>query len=94
MNPLHLQDQGTILLPDWIGGSTLTLAEIGAIACFHSFQSASEVPEVAARISSPEMAEAIKSLGQKGILQLTQSGNRVSIEIDLDPTAPPSITLG
>lgn len=88
---LKLEDQNEIDLPDWIGGTSLTLAEIGAVACLGCLQSGSEVPEVRERIGTLEMAEAILSLKAKGVLTATINGNRVAMEIDLDAVLPPSL---
>ena len=91
MLKLKIDEQDEISLPDWIGGTSLTLAEIGAIACFGCLQNGSEVPEVSERIGTPEMTEAIKSLKDKGVIKMEINGNRVSMEIDLDVVLPPSL---
>ena len=88
---LKIEDQDEICLPDWIGGTSLTLAEIGVITCFACLQNGSEVLEVSERIDTPEMAEAIKSLKDKGVIKTEIDGNRVSMEIDLDVVMPPSL---
>lgn len=88
---LKIDEQDEISLPDWIGGTSLTLSEIGAIACFGCLQNGSEVPEVSERIGTPEMTEAIKSLKDKGVIKMEINGNRVSMEIDLDVVLPPSL---
>jgi hypothetical protein len=88
---LKLEDQNEIDLPDWIGGTTLTLAEIGAVACLGCLQAGSEVPEVMERIGTLEMAEAMQSLKAKGVLSATMNGNRVTMEIDLDAVLPSSL---
>ena len=93
MNELRLkiEDQNEIELPDWIGGTSLTLAEIGAVACLGCLRSGSEVPEVMERIGTPEMAEAMGSLKAKGVLQAFFDGARISVEIDLDAVLPSSL---
>lgn len=88
---LKIEDQDEICLPDWIGGTSLTLEEIGAITCFGCLQNGSEVPEVAARIGTPEMSRTMESLKAKGVLKASLAGNRVSVEIDLDVVLPPSL---
>jgi hypothetical protein len=91
MTILKLEDQNEIELPDWIGGTTLTLAEIGAVACLACLQAGSEVPEVMERIGTPEMAEAMQSLKAKGILSVTMNGDRVAMSLDLDAARPASL---
>ena len=88
---LKIDEQSAITLPDWIGGTSLTLAEIGAVACFACLQNGSEVPEVSERIGTPEMKEALESLRDKGVIKMQINGNRISIEIDLDVVLPPSL---
>jgi hypothetical protein len=90
MSDLYLipEEQGAITLPDWIGGASLTLAEIGAIACFACLRNESEVPEVSERIGTPEMMEALQSLKDKGVIKISTTGNRVSVQIDLTPVMP------
>lgn len=88
MLTLKIDDQDEISLPDWIGGTSLTLEEIGAIACFACLQNGSEVPEVSERIGTPEMAAAMGTLKEKGVLKATLNGNRVLLEIDLDAVMP------
>ena len=88
---LKIDDDNEISLPDWIGGTTLTLAEIGAVACLGCLQAGSEVPEVSERIETPEMTEAMQSLKAKGVIKIAINGNRVSMEIDLNAVTPPSL---
>lgn len=88
---LKIEDQSTIELPDWIGGTSLTLEEIGALACFACLQNGSKVPEVSERIGTPEIAAAMGTLKEKGVLKATLNGNRVSLEIDLDVVMPSSL---
>lgn len=77
-----------IVLPSWIGGTSLTISEIGAIACFASDW---DIPEVAARLKTPEMAAAMQSLRQQGIMKMEPYGNRVTVVIDLDVLLPSSL---
>lgn len=86
---MTLDEQDEISLPCWIGGTSLTLEEIGAITCFACHQSGCEVPEVSERIGTPEMAVAIGTLQKKGLLKATLNGNRVLLEIDLAAVMPP-----
>lgn len=88
---LKIEDQDEITLPDWIGGTSLTLAEIGAIACFACLQNGSEVPEVSERIGTEEMARAMGSLKEKGVMKAQLVGSRLSVEIDLDAVSPASL---
>lgn len=88
---LKIEDQNEIELPDWIGGTTLTLSEIGAVTCLACLRAGSEVPEVVERLGTPEMAEAMKSLKTKGVLSATRNGNRLSIDIELKTVLPSSL---
>lgn len=91
MTILKLEDQNEIELPDWIGGTTLTLAEIGAVACLACLRAGSQVPEVMERIGTPEMAEAMQSLKAKGVIDVVMHGDRVAMSIDLDAARPASL---
>lgn len=88
---LKIEEQGVIELPDWIGGTSLTLAEIGAIACMACMQNGSEVPELAERVKSVEIGLEIVSLQEKGVLTAKRDGNRITLEINIDAVMPKSI---
>jgi hypothetical protein len=88
---LKIEDQNEIELPDWIGGTSLTLSEIGAIACMGCIRNGSEVPEVMERLEKQEMVEALASLQAKGVLSLELTDNKLSVEIDLDAVLPSSL---
>lgn len=88
---LELKSTDSIELPDWISGSELSLAEIGAIVSFLCLIKNGEVTEVAQRMKSIEMTAAIASLKQKGILNAGIEGNKVIVDIDLEALIPESL---
>ena len=79
-----IDNHDEITLPDWIGGSKLTLAEIGAVAVLACLTSNGDDADLAARISSPEMKEATEGLKEKGVFKIALVDGVVKIEIDLD----------
>ncbi len=79
-----IDDDGEITLPDWIGGSKLTLAEIGAVAVFACLTNNGDDTGLAEKISSPEMKKAIEGLKEKGVFKVTFADGEAKIEIDLD----------
>ena len=88
---LKLADQDTIELPDWIGGTSLTLEEIGVIAVLACVQNGSAVPEVTARLGTLETAKCLQSLQHKKVMVGHVVGDRVKIEIDLLAVLPSSL---
>ena len=83
---LQLAPDEEITLPDWIGATSLSLAEIGAVACLACMKNGNK--ESAARMQTEEMAAALGTLKEKNVLQVSLEGKRLSMEIDLDAVAP------
>ena len=85
---LTLNDSAAIELPGWIGGSMLTLDEIGAVACFCCEQIASDDDNLARRIASPEFKKAVDGLKAKGVFNTCLVGKTLTVQIDLDAVMP------
>ena len=83
---LQIASDDEITLPDWIGATSLTLAEIGAVACPACMKNGNK--ESGARMQTEEMAAALGTLKEKNVLQVSLEGKRLSMEIDLDAVAP------
>ncbi len=83
---LKLAAANEITLPNWIGATSLTLAEIGAVACLACMKDGNK--ESAARMDTEEMSEALRTLKEKNVLQLSLEGKSLSMTIDLDVLAP------
>lgn len=84
---LTIKNDDEITLPSWIGGSKLTLAEIGAVATLACLEIDGDSEHLAARMGSPEMAEAVKGLKEKGVFKVSVGGNEVGMTLDLDAAA-------
>lgn len=90
---LHVCDENDITLPNWIGATSLTLEEIGAVAVLGCVQSGVSFKELDVRFQSPEMAAALASLKEKGVFKPTMQevgDGRVVLQlnVDLDVVAP------
>ena len=85
---LTLKDSDAIELPGWIGGSTLTLAEIGAVACFCCAEVAPDDDNLARRIASPEFKAAVDGLKAKGVFNTCLVDKTLTVQIDLDAVMP------
>lgn len=78
---LTLKNDDEITLPASIAGSSLTLAEIGAVAVLACLQNGEEIP---ARINSDEMQDAMFSLKDKGVFRPSFADGKVIITVDLE----------
>jgi len=85
---LTLKDNDAIELPGWIGGSMLTLDEIGAVACFCCAQVAEDDDNLARRIASPEFKTAVDGLKAKGVFNTCLVNEKLTVQIDLDAVMP------
>lgn len=85
---LTLKDSDAIELPGWIGGSMLTLDEIGAVACFCCAQIASDDDNLARRMASSEFKKAVDGLKAKGVFNTCLVGKTLTVQIDLDAVMP------
>ncbi len=82
---LELKQEDEISLPDWIGETSLTLAEIGAVVCLACAQKGNQA---AFRIGDENMAKACDTLKEKGVLIAEIKGKKLSIHLDLNVVAP------
>ena len=89
---LKIDHEDTIELPNWIGGTSLSLAEIGAIACFACVQNKCAIPEVYERLNSEDFGEAVLSLKEQGIIHVELKEGNVSISLNLDAVIPASFS--
>ena len=80
----EFKNEDEITLPDWIGGSKLTLAEIGAVAVFACLTNNGDDTGLAEKISSSEMKKAVEGLKEKGVFKVTFADGEAKVEIDLD----------
>lgn len=83
---MKLAYNAEITLPDWIGATSLTLAEIGAVACLACMINGNQ--ESADRMQTEEMAAALRTLKDKNVLRVSAEGGHLSMEINLDAVAP------
>jgi hypothetical protein len=83
--PNHPKEQ--ILLPGFLAERDLSLEEIGAISCFLAVLT-TETDLSHPRFRSPGMERAFAKLRSRGIVSVAQSGEKVSISVDLKRTAP------
>ena len=84
-------DDDIVSLPDWLGASTLTISEIGAIFCVACGETdAGGYPEAwKARMDSKEVVDAMKSLKDRGVIKVSElPDGGISVKIDLDVVAP------
>ena len=81
-----------ITLPDWIGECSMTLAEIGAVACIASFKS-NNSEGLHARLESKEMQDCIVSLRNRGVfdIKINEENKSLIIHCNLDPVTPERI---
>lgn len=94
---LRLDNDNEITLPSRLVASSLTLAEIGAVACYACVIASLDNGDlerhqdtIKERMGSPEMLAAIESLKAKGVIKPpVLSGNSLSLELDLDVVLPP-----
>lgn len=91
MSILTITDDDSLVIPNWLTETNLTLAEIGAFIVFVSLDSRPNQEAWDKRIESPEMAEAMKTLNEKGVLKVSVSNNTLSFAVDLDPVTPEGI---
>lgn len=87
---LEIKSEDEICLPDWIAASSLSLAEIGAVACLACIPSwaGGYQKEMLERINSADMTSAMRSLEEKGVFKGDISGKRLQMSVDLDLIAP------
>lgn len=87
---LQIKDEDEICLPDWIGSSSLSLTEIGAVACLACLetQGGGHMELLSKRLTSLEFKAVLTSLQKKGVLKSSLNGNHLSMELDLDVVAP------
>lgn len=78
-----VKPENEISMPAGLVGSPLTLAEIGAIFCLACLDSPKEQSGVSTRMDSTEMADALKSLKEEGILTATLEGNTATLHLNL-----------
>lgn len=76
-------------LPAKIIESTLTLAQIGALACMQCLQKyAGNMDAVEPRLKSEEMAAAMRELVALRVFKVGKSGDAIQMEVDLSPVFP------
>ena len=88
---LRIENEREIILPENIVSSSLTLAEIGAVAAFIALE-AGEIDLTSPRFASVEMAEAVTSLKAKGLLSASIVDRKVKINLNLENI--PAASLG
>lgn len=81
---LELRHPDEFTLPGSIATSTLTLAEIGAVAIFASIEVLGGDDALVKRLQSAELAEAAKGLKAKGVLKIVMNGNHANVTLDID----------
>lgn len=87
---LQIKSEDEICLPDWIAASSLSLSEIGAVACLACMPTwaGGYQKEMLERIGSKEMDAAMCSLRDKGVFTGNISGKEIKLNVDLDVIAP------
>jgi predicted transcriptional regulator len=87
---LHLKSEEEICLPDWIAVTSLTLEEIGAVAVMACLETQAGGYEelLAARLRTPEMKCAMRSLQTKGVFSVSIKKGAADMRLDLDAVAP------
>jgi len=81
-----IKNNDEITLPGWIGGSSLTLQEIGAIVCLACLETDGDSEALGARFSSEEFSLCAKPLIERGIVKVSfnKEKSRMKMDIDLD----------
>lgn len=87
---LQIKNEDEISLPSWIAATSLTLSEIGAIACLACAQTEGAHPELTSdRLSHPDMSDAIIALKEKGVFKVEATGpNKIKLIFNLNVIAP------
>lgn len=91
---LNIENRGVIELPDWLGATSLTLSEVGAVAVLTCMQSQEGElpPEMNERFVCDDMLAAMMSLREKGVLDASVTDEGViRMSVNLDAVAPASM---
>lgn len=93
MNDLNLRidTEDEINLPNWLGETSLTLEEIGVVACLACMQTGNVSDEMGERMSAEDTIRVMGSLKVKGVMKSAMNGNTLSLQIDLNGVAPPRL---
>ncbi len=83
---LQIHTDNEIALPDWLGSSSLTLSEIGAVVCLACVQCGNM--KAFERMGNNEGKALIESLKAKGILSASLEAGVLKIDLDLDAAYP------
>jgi len=67
-----------------MGGSKLTLNEIGVVVCLSCMDLDPESETLVARIASDEFKQAIEGLKEKGVLKFEMKDGVLNMQVDLD----------
>lgn len=90
MPNLVFDEPDEITLPAWVGRTSLSLSEIGAVCVLACMQKEGIHPMLE-RLESREMITASMALQEKGILKVSISGPKVEMLVCLDSVTPADV---